>query len=94
MYEKKTTNLTRKDYYLTAEQKLKIKDYMIVNPEMTQVAMAKHFGVSRTVIYNIQIAPTRRAEYEKKISELINQYNSAADKILRLESEIIKLKRL
>ena len=93
MYEKKITNLTRKNYYLTPEQKQEIKDYVIANPDMPQIKIAEHFGVSRTIVYNIHSAPLKREHYERKISDLLNQLNKAADNIFRLQNEILKLKR-
>jgi predicted DNA-binding protein YlxM (UPF0122 family) len=93
MYEKKITNLARKNYYLTPEQKQEIRDYVIAHPDMPQVKIAEHFGVSRTIVYNIHNAPIKREHYERKISELLNNLNKAADTIFRLQNEILKLKR-
>jgi predicted DNA-binding protein YlxM (UPF0122 family) len=93
MYEKKITNLARKNYYLTPEQKQEIRDYVIAHPDMPQVKIAEHFGVSRTIVYNIHSAPIKREHYERKISELLNQLNKAGDTIFKLQNEILKLKR-
>lgn len=93
MYEKKITNLARKNYYLTIEQKKEIRDYVIAHPEISQDKIAHHFGVSRGLISNIQRTPAKYELYEKKISELLNQLNKAADTIFKLQNEILKLKR-
>ena len=93
MYEKKITNLARKNYYLTPEQKQEIKDYVIAHPDMPQIKIAQHFGVSRTIVYNIHSAPLKREHYERKISDLLNSLNKAADTIFKLQNEILKLKR-
>ena len=93
MYEKKNNPIDRKNYYLTPEQKQEIKDYVIAHPDMPQIKIAEHFGVSRTVVYNICNAPLKREHYEKEISRLTNQLNRAADNIFKLQNEILKLKR-
>jgi predicted DNA-binding protein YlxM (UPF0122 family) len=94
MYEKKNNHTGRTNYYLTIEQKQEIKDYVIAHPDMPQIKIAEHFGVSRTVVYNIHNAPLKREYYEKEISRLTNQLNRAADNIFKLQNEILKLKRL
>ena len=94
MYEKKNNPIGRKNYYLTIEQKKEIKDYVIAHPELSQEKIAAHFGVSRTVISNIQRTPDKYAHYEKEISKLTNQLNKASDNIFKLQNEILKLKRL
>jgi predicted DNA-binding protein YlxM (UPF0122 family) len=93
MYEKKNNPIDRKNYYLTPEQKKEIRDYVIAHPDMPQIKIAEHFGVSRTVVYNIHNAPLKREYYEKEISRLTNQLNRAADNIFKLQNEILKLKR-
>jgi hypothetical protein len=93
MYEKKNNPIGRKNYYLTIEQKKEIKDYVIAHPELSQEKIAAHFGVSRTIISNTQRTPDKYEFYEKKISELTNQLNKAADNIFKLQNEILKLKR-
>jgi predicted DNA-binding protein YlxM (UPF0122 family) len=93
MYEKKNNPIDRKNYYLTPEQKQEIKDYVIAHPDMPQIKIAEHFGVSRTIVYNIHNVPLKREHYERKISELLNQLNRAADTIFKLQNEILKLKR-
>jgi len=93
MYEKKNNPIGRKNYYLTIEQKKEIKDYVIAHPELSQEKIAAHFGVSRTIISNIHRTPDKYERYEKKISELTNQLNKAADNIFKLQNEILRLKR-
>jgi len=93
MYEKKNNPIGRKNYYLTIEQKQEIKDYVIAHPELSQEKIAAHFGVSRTIISNIHRTPDKYELYEKKISELTNQLNKAADNIFKLQNEILRLKR-
>jgi len=93
MYEKKNNPIGRKNYYLTIEQKQEIKDYVIAHPELSQEKIAAHFGVSRTIISNTQRTPDKYELYEKKISELTNQLNKAADNIFKLQNEILRLKR-
>lgn len=92
MYERKITNLARKNYYLTIEQKKEIKAYVIAHPELSQSKIADHFGVSRGLISNIQRTPTKYEYYEKKISELTNLVNAKSDRIFQLECELRKLK--
>lgn len=93
MYEKKNNPIGRKNYYLTIEQKKEIKDYVIAHPELSQEKIAAHFGVSRTIISNTHRKPDKYELYEKKISELTNQLNKAADNIFKLQNEILRLKR-
>jgi hypothetical protein len=93
MYEKKNNTIGRKNYYLTIEQKKEIKEYVIAHPELSQEKIAAHFGVSRTIISNTQRTPSKDELYEKKISELTNQLNKAADNIFKLQNEILRLKR-
>lgn len=54
MRERKATHITRKNYYLTAADIKEIKQFMRANPELTNIAMAEKFGVSRTTISNIK----------------------------------------
>jgi predicted XRE-type DNA-binding protein len=93
MYEKKNNPIGRKNYYLTIEQKQEIKDYVIAHPELSQEKIAAHFGVSRTIVSNIQRTPDKYAHYEKEISKLTNDLNKAADNIFKLQNEILRLKR-
>jgi len=91
MYERKITNLARKNYYLTIEEKKKIKAYVIAHPELSQSKIAEHFGVSRGLISNIQRTPTKYEYYERKISELTNLVNKQHNRIFQLECELRKL---
>jgi DNA-binding XRE family transcriptional regulator len=53
-YIKKATHITRKNYYLTPEQREEIRMFMKKNPELTQPQLAEKLGVSRGTISNIQ----------------------------------------
>jgi len=87
MYEKKITNLARKNYYLTIEQKQAIKDYVIAHPEISQDKIAAHFGVSRGLISNIQRTPAKYELYEKKISELVAENQILHNRITELQKQ-------
>jgi predicted XRE-type DNA-binding protein len=91
MYERKIQDLKRKNYYLSIEEKKKIKAYVIAHPELSQSKIAEHFGVSRGLISNIQRTPTKYEYYERKISELTNLVNKQHDRIFQLECELRKL---
>lgn len=93
MNERKSTHLTRKNYYLTPAERLKIREYILNNPLLPQHKIGDHFGVSRGTISNIKREPRHKEYYEKKISELLNQLNKAADNIFKLQNEILRLKR-
>jgi predicted DNA-binding protein YlxM (UPF0122 family) len=85
MYEKKNNPIGRKNYYLTIEQKKEIKDYVIAHPELSQEKIAELFGVSRTIISNIQRTPSKYELYEKKIEQLV-----AENKILHNVIAVLK----
>jgi len=87
MYEKKITNLARKNYYLTIEQKQAIRDYVIAHPEISQDKIAAHFGVSRGLISNIQRTPAKYELYEKKISELVAENQILHNRIAELKKQ-------
>jgi predicted DNA-binding protein YlxM (UPF0122 family) len=91
MYERKIQDLKRKNYYLSIEEKKKIKAYVIAHPELSQSKIAEHFGVSRGLISNIQRTPTKYEYYERKISELTNLVNKQHNRIFLLECELRKL---
>ena len=93
MNERKSTHLTRKNYYLTPAERLKIREYIIANPLVAQHKIGDIFGVSRGTISNIRREPRNKEHYERKISELLNRLNKAADTIFKLQNEILKLKR-
>ena len=93
MKERKSTHLTRKNYYLTPAERLKIREYIIANPLVAQHKIGDIFGVSRGTISNISREPRNKEHYEKKISELLNQINMQSNTIFKLQNEILKLKR-
>ena len=92
MYEKKNNPIDRKNYYLTPEQKKEIKDYVIAHPDMPQIKIAEHFGVSRTVVYNIYNAPLKREHYEKKIEQLTTENQILHNRIAALQKQLLKNK--
>jgi len=87
MYEKKITNLARKNYYLTIEQKQEIRDYVIAHPEISQDKIAAHFGVSRGLISNIQRTPAKYELYEKKITQLVAENQILHNRITALQKQ-------
>lgn len=92
MYEKKITNLARKNYYLTIEQKKEIRDYVIAHPEISQDKIAHHFGVSRGLISNIQRTPAKYELYEKKIEQLVQENQILHNRIAALQKQLTKNK--
>lgn len=94
MKERKSTYLTRKNYYLTPAERLKIREYILNNPNIPQQKVGDIFGVSRGTISNISREPRHKEHYEKEILRLTNQLNKASDNIFKLQNEILKLKRL
>jgi hypothetical protein len=92
MYEKKITNLARKNYYLTIDQKKEIRAYVIAHPEISQDKIAHHFGVSRGLISNIQRTPAKYELYEKKIEQLVAENTILHNRITALQKQIIKNK--
>lgn len=91
MKERKSQHLTRKNYYLTPAERLKIREYIIANPKLTQQQVGDHFGVSRGTISNISREPRHREYYEKRINELMNLVNILHNKIFQLECKLHKL---
>jgi transcriptional regulator with XRE-family HTH domain len=53
-YIKKAKHITRKNYYLTPDEKAEIKIFILNNPGLTQPQLAEKLGVSRGTISNIQ----------------------------------------
>jgi predicted DNA-binding protein YlxM (UPF0122 family) len=88
MYEKKNNPIGRKNYYLTIEQKQEIKDYVIAHPELSQEKIAAYFGVSRTIISNIQRTPDKYELYEKKIEQLVAENTILHNRITALQKQI------
>ena len=93
MKERKSTHLTRKNYYLTSAERLRIREYIIANPTLTQEQVGDHFGFSRGTISNINREPRHKEYYEKKINELLNLVNAQSDTIFQLRNKILRLER-
>lgn len=51
---RKATHITRKNYYLTPEDREEIKKFMRANPDLANIAIGDKFGVSRTTITNLK----------------------------------------
>lgn len=54
MTPRKATHITRKNYYLTPEDREEIKKFMRANTDMTNTAIGDKFGVSRSTITNLR----------------------------------------
>lgn len=93
MKERKSTHLTRKNYYLTPAEKLKIREYISANPLVAQHKIGDIFGVSRGTISNISREPRHKEYYEKKINELLNLVNAQSNTIFQLRNKILRLER-
>ena len=93
MKERKSTHLTRKNYYLTPAEKLKIREYIRDNPLVAQHKIGDIFGVSRGTISNISREPRHKEYYEKKINELLNLVNAQSNTIFQLRNKILRLER-
>ena len=94
MKTKKSTHITRKNYYLTPAERLRIREYIIANPKLTQEQVGDHFGFSRGTISNIGREPLHKEYYEKKISELMNLVNIQSNRLFQLECKLHKQERL
>ena len=92
-HQRKSTHLTRKNYFLTYEEKMHIREYIHANPHLTRVQAGEYFGVSRGTISNIDKMPYHKEHYDRMISDLTNLKNQMASRISVLEREIITLKR-
>ena len=92
MKQRKATHITRKNYYLTLEEKMFIRTYIHANPHLTRVQVGDHFGISRGTVTNISKIPYRKEHYDKMIFELTNLKNAMANRIFHLEIEIHQLK--
>lgn len=90
MKERKSQHLTRKNYYLTPAERLRIREYILNNPKLTQQQVGDHFGVSRGTISNISREPRHKEYYEKKINELLNLVNILHNKVFQLECKLHK----
>ena len=90
MKERKSTHLTRKNYYLTPAERLKIREYISANPKLAQHKIGDIFGVSRGTISNISREPRHKEYYEKKINELLNLVNAQSNTIFQLRCKLHK----
>ncbi len=90
MKERKSQHLTRKNYYLTPAERLRIREYILNNPKLTQQQVGDHFGFSRGTISNISREPRHKEYYEKKINELTNLVNILHNKVFQLECKLHK----
>lgn len=90
MKTKKSTHITRKNYYLTPAEKATIREYIQKNPNLTQPQIAEHFNISRGTVSNINREPRHREYYEKKINELTNLVNILHNKVFQLECKLHK----
>jgi DNA-binding XRE family transcriptional regulator len=93
MKERKSTHLTRKNYYLTTAERLRIREYILNNPKLAQHKIGDIFGVSRGTISNISREPRHKEYYEKKINELLNLVNAQSATIFQLRNKILRLER-
>ena len=89
---RKSTHITRKNYFLTFEEKMHIREYIHSNPHRTRVQAGEYFGVSRGTISNINKMPYHKEHYDRMIFDLTNLKNQMASRISVLEREIIGLK--
>ena len=67
MKERKSTHITRQNYFLSLREKKRIKDFIMANPKMTQTEIGDKFKVSRGTISNI------KRDQTLKIEELMQQ---------------------
>jgi hypothetical protein len=93
MKTKKSTHITRKNYYLTPAERLRIREYIIANPKLTQEQVGDHFGFSRGTISNIGREPLHKEYYEKKISQLTNHNNIISANMAAMGRRIMLLER-
>lgn len=54
MTPRKATHITRKNYYLTLEDREEIKKFMRAHTDMTNTFIGDKFGVSRGTISNLR----------------------------------------
>jgi transcriptional regulator with XRE-family HTH domain len=85
--------MKRDTYFLTKAERAFIIQYIMNNPNLTQEQIGDHFGVAKSTISNLKKESRDREHYERKISELLNSLNKAADNIFKLQNEILRLKR-
>ena len=87
------SNFKRDTYFLTKEERATIRRYILDNPNLFHRQVADHFNIAISTVHNIKREAQNREHYERKISDLLNNLNKAADTIFRLQNEILKLKR-
>ena len=85
--------MKRDTYFLTKAERAFIIQYIMNNPNLTQEQICDHFGVAKSTISNLKKESRDREQYERKISDLLNSLNKAADNIFKLQNEILRLKR-
>ncbi len=90
MKERKSQHLTRKNYYLTPAEKLRIREYILNNPHLTQEDIGQRFNISRGTVSNINREPRHKEYYEKKINELMNLVNIQSNTIFQLQCKLHK----
>lgn len=88
---RKTTHLTRKNYYLSLQEKLFIRDYIHANPNLSYQKIGDHFGISRATVSNINRIPYHKEHYDKMISDLTNLKNQMASRIAAMDLKIMQL---
>jgi predicted XRE-type DNA-binding protein len=90
-HQRKATHITRKNYYLTLDEKLHIREYIHANPNLTQPQVAERFGISRGTVSNINKIPYHKEHYEKMIFELTNTKNAMAARLAAMDLKIMQL---
>ncbi len=90
-HQRKSTHITRKNYFLTYEEKMHIREYIHANPHLTRVQAGEYFGVSRGTISNINKMPYHKEHYDRMISDLTNLKNQMASRIAAMDLKIMQL---
>ena len=90
-HQRKSTHITRKNYFLTYEEKMHIREYIHANPHLTRVQAGEYFGVSRGTISNIDKMPYHKEHYDRMIFDLTNLKNAMASRIAAMEIKIMQL---
>ena len=88
-----TPTFKRDTYFLTKDERAAIRRYILDNPNLFHRQVADHFNIAISTVHNIKREAQNREHYERKISDLLNSLNKAADTIFKLQNEILKLKR-
>jgi hypothetical protein len=90
-HQRKSTHITRKNYFLTYEEKMHIREYIHANPHLTRVQAGEYFGVSRGTISNIDKMPYHKEHYDRMIFDLTNLKNQMASRIAAMDLKIMQL---